>query len=203
MYFSTLNPALLDILKLGGIVTFDGGCFLKRIVTEDRHYLEVGVGLATSTYRRFDLAEGELALKQAHDWLDEIAHDPNKPVHEAFQIHGTQTGRFSSERPNESNTSKPDLFGVVREQLAGLTRYAPDVSMREEDSEYVTTMEVNASGDWLNRGDVLGVFEQPPVLETGERVQEQLAQGLIDDQMVVVDLDTINRIEEETDDGRN
>lgn len=194
MFFNTPNPALLDILKIGGMVTFNGGCFLRRVIVDERHFLEVGVGLATSTYRRFDLGEGELALKQAFDWLDEIAHDPDKPVHEAFQARGTQTGRFSSDKPNHGNTAKPDLYGLVREQLAGLTRYNPDVSFSREQVDNVTTMEVNANGDWLNRDDVLGVFEQPPLADAREQITEQLSHGLIDDQMVVIDLDSIERI---------
>lgn len=62
------NPSLLNLLLHGVFLTFDGGCYLRRVETEDGFYVEAGIGL--SPYRmRFDLAEGELCLRKVAEWF--------------------------------------------------------------------------------------------------------------------------------------
>lgn len=62
------NPALLNLLLHGALVTFDGGCYLKRVETDDGFYVEAGIGLSPHK-TRFDLAEGELCLRKVAEWF--------------------------------------------------------------------------------------------------------------------------------------
>lgn len=62
------NPNLLNLLLNGAFVTFDGGCYIRRVEMSDGFYVEVGIGL-TRHRARFDLAEGELCLRKVAEWF--------------------------------------------------------------------------------------------------------------------------------------
>ena len=62
------NPSLFNMLLHGATVTFDGGCYLRRVETEDGFCVEAGIGLSPHKMR-CDLAEGELCLRKVAEWF--------------------------------------------------------------------------------------------------------------------------------------
>jgi len=92
------NPALLNLLLHGAVVTFDGGCYVKRVETDAGFHVEAGIGL-TPHRMRFDLAEGELALRKVAEWFaakrGEILkpRDVSQGIEPAYKTEYTRTVR--------------------------------------------------------------------------------------------------------------